>query len=102
MMYLTVAYTGLRASELASLTIASIDLTSEPATVTVEAAYSKHRKRDELPLHPELTTRLRQWLAGNRSLLDETRDIIRINGFTEEETEAPLWPGQWGNKTRWC
>lgn len=42
--------TGLRASELASLTPESFDL--EVGTVKVAAAYSKHRRDDTLPLAP--------------------------------------------------
>ena len=58
LLYLTAAYTGLRASELASLTPASFDLQSDPPMVVVEAGDSKHRQRDELPLHPELAVTL--------------------------------------------
>ena len=32
--------------------------------MTVEAACSKHRRKDVLPLHPELVGMLRQWLQG--------------------------------------
>ena len=61
----TVSYmTGLRRSEIASLTPDSFDLASEQATVTVEAVSSKHRRRDVLPLHPKLVVMLREWLAG--------------------------------------
>lgn len=76
MLYLTAAFTGLRASELASLQPASFDLNAEPETVTVEAAYSKHRREDILPLHPGLVSRLKGWI--------------------EQRTRGePLWPGQW-------
>jgi integrase len=61
MLYVTAAYTGLRASELASLTVDGFDL--EAKTVSVAAAYSKHRRNDVLPLHPCLAERLRPWLA---------------------------------------
>ncbi len=64
MLYLVAGMTGLRASELASLTPGSFALDSNPPSVIVEAAYSKHRRRDEVPLHPELVTALRPWLAG--------------------------------------
>ena len=33
-------------------------------TVTVEARHSKHRRKDVLPLHPELVAELREWFAG--------------------------------------
>jgi len=59
-LYLTAAYTGLRASELASLTVASFNL--EDQSVSVQACYSKHRRNDTLPLHPSLVARLRSWL----------------------------------------
>ncbi len=76
MLYSTAAFTGLRASELASLTRDSFDLDNEPATVTVQAAYSKHRREDVLPLHPSLVTALRPWL-------------------TAKPKGKPVWPGDW-------
>ena len=44
--------------------------------MAVAAAYSKHRRRDEVPLHPDLIAELRPWLAV-------------------KPLEEPLWPGQW-------
>lgn len=64
MLYLTAAYTGLRASELASLTPEAFALAADPPTVTVAAACSKRRREDLVPLHPELATLLRPYLAG--------------------------------------
>ena len=40
--------TGLRRNEIRSLAWASFDLDSDEATVTVEAGYSKRRRRDVL------------------------------------------------------
>ncbi len=76
MLYTVAGYTGLRASELASLTPASFALDAAPPVVTVAAAYSKHRREDKVPLHPELVAQLRGWLSG----------------FART---APLWPGNW-------
>jgi site-specific recombinase XerD len=60
----TLAYfTGLRKQELASLTANSFRLDQTPPTVTVAAACSKHRRKDVLPLHPELVSQLRAWLG---------------------------------------
>ena len=70
------AYTGLRASELASLKPESFDLESDLPTVTVHAAYSKHRRTDVLPLHPSLVQLLRQWLSC-------------------KPPDYPVWPGNW-------
>ena len=60
-LYMLAAYTGLRVSELASLTVDAFNL--EAKTVSVAAAYSKHRRNDTLPLHASLVARLRPWLA---------------------------------------
>jgi integrase len=76
MLYLTAVYTGLRASELASLKPGSFDLEGTTATATVEAAYSKHRRQDVVPLHAELVRRLRPWLA-------------------EIPPGRRVWPGKW-------
>ena len=62
--YLMSYMTGLRKKELASLTPRSFDLKAKPPTVTVEAACSKHRRKDVLPLHPELVAMLGTWLKG--------------------------------------
>lgn len=78
MLYATAAYTGLRASELASLIPASFNLKSKPNTVTVQAAYSKHRREDVLPVHPSLAEMLRPWLAA-------------------KPANKPVWPGSWAS-----
>ena len=76
MLYAVAVYTGLRASELASLTPQSFDLDADPSTVTVLAAYSKHRREDVLPLHPSLVALLRPWLIS-------------------KPAGQPVWPGNW-------
>jgi len=53
--------TGLRRGEIASLKRQSFDLDAAHPTVTLEAAYSKHRRKDVLPLHPDLVLQLRVW-----------------------------------------
>jgi integrase len=62
--YLLSYLTGLRRNELASLTPRSFDLTAKTPTLTVEAKSSKHRRKDVLPLHPELAAWLPKWLRG--------------------------------------
>ena len=62
--YLLSYLTGLRRQELASLTPRSFSLGTNPATLTVEAAFSKHRRLDVLPLHPDLVAMLPAWLHG--------------------------------------
>jgi integrase len=49
------AWTGLRANEIRSLSVTDFDLKDlDAATVTVEAANAKNRRRDTLPLRKEL------------------------------------------------
>lgn len=53
---------ALRRNALASLTRRSFALDVPQPTFTVDASSSKHRKKDVMPLHPELTRLLRDWL----------------------------------------
>ena len=56
--------TGLRRSEMASLTARSFELDAEQPIVRVKAAFSKHRRTDVLPLHADLVLMIREWLRG--------------------------------------
>jgi integrase len=56
--------TGLRKGELASLTVANLDLDSEPAFVTLNAADEKNREGNSLPLRSDLAAELRAWLTN--------------------------------------
>lgn len=75
-LYRTAAGTGLRVSELASLTAGAFDLDASPPVVHLEAAYSKNRKQVEQPLPDHLADTLRPFLAG-------------------KPADALLWPGKW-------
>ncbi|MEE8170594.1 MAG: tyrosine-type recombinase/integrase [Phycisphaerae bacterium] len=67
MLYRVAVETGLRASELRSLTVGSFALDTEPPTVAVRAAYSKHRRDDVLPLRVVLAAALRMHFAERRN-----------------------------------
>ncbi len=75
MLYAVALGTGLRASELASLSPKSFNLDADPPTVRIEAAQEKARRGDTIPLSPDLVSILRPWLASVRTPL--------------------LWPGKW-------
>ncbi len=102
LLYLLAANTGLRAGELASLTVGSFDLTAKVPNVTIEAAYSKHRRRDVLPLRGDIVDMLRPVLSR---LHDENRHILRLassgtrrgdeRGSEATQAGAHLWPGTW-------
>jgi integrase len=62
-LYRLAAETGLRASELASLTPRAFKLDATPAFVEVAAAYTKNGETANQPLRPELAALLRPWLA---------------------------------------
>ena len=78
-LYTLAANTGLRAGELASLTPGSFNLTAFPATVTVEAAYSKRRRKDVQPLRPDVADMMRDHLKGCPK-------------------GKPVWPGTWHSR----
>ncbi len=62
-LYRLAVETGLRAGEIRSLTPRSFDLNFQLATVTVLAAYSKHRRDDTLPLRPSTAAMLREFFS---------------------------------------
>ncbi|NUQ53071.1 MAG: hypothetical protein HUU19_10295, partial [Phycisphaerales bacterium] len=63
-LYLLAASTGFRFGEIQSLTTRSFDLDADPPTVTVEASYSKRRRRDVQPLRPDIAEALRATLEA--------------------------------------
>jgi len=68
MLYRLAVETGLRWSELRSLTRQSFDLEGNPPTVTVKAAYSKHRRDDKLPLRETTALLLSDYLVDKLPL----------------------------------
>lgn len=92
-LYLVASSTGLRASELASLTKKSFDLKSSTPTVTVEACYSKHRREDILPINPGLASQLSSWIDEKYEEQFKKHSGTRsINSF---DHSVRLWPGRW-------
>ena len=63
LIYELAATTGLRVSELASLTVGSFSLGESPS-VEIQAAYSKNRRQDRLPLRADMVGLLREFLAA--------------------------------------
>ena len=58
--YLLSFFTGLRRQEIGSLTPRSFRLDDAQPTLVVEAACSKHRRKDTLPMHRELVGMVRE------------------------------------------
>ena len=86
MIYTLAAYTGLRASEIASLTTASFDFASKPATVTVAAGYTKNNEPANQPLREDLAVRLSGYL--------ESITPATLSFNQEPDT---VWPGSWSD-----
>ncbi len=93
LLYLFAAETGLRASEMRSLTRSSFDFDAEPPTATVKAAYSKHRRKDIQPLRPELAEMLRAHLADRlprAPAFNMPRDNERVPMLRADEEAAGI------------
>ena len=78
LLYNVALNTGLRASELASLTPGTFDLDGEPPTVCCLGAYTRNGEQATLPLRPDLTAALRKWMDGRLA-------------------DGRLWPGRWAS-----
>jgi len=70
-LYKLAANTGFRANELASLTWQSFNLCGPALSVTVLAAYSKHRREDLLPLRGDICFELASWKSEQEPKEDE-------------------------------
>ncbi len=60
--YIIAASTGYRRGEISSLTLSSFEFDAKPPHVTVEASYSKRRKKDVQVLSAEVVEKIREWL----------------------------------------
>lgn len=83
-LYRTAAYTGFRASELASLTPDSFAWAGgRVVSVTVQAADAKGKRTETVPVPGHLADVLAPWLAGRPA-------------------GEPVWPGDWAaNRGQW-
>jgi integrase/recombinase XerD len=66
-LYLVACWTGLRKSELGSLTADSfVDLAGDSPTVHVAAAFTKNKEAAAVPLHPAVASIVVEWLKRRR------------------------------------
>jgi integrase len=75
-LYTFAARSGLRAHELVTLTPKGFTEEADGLYVTVQAAYSKHRETDVLPVHPDLTEAIKDYIE-------------------DKPADEPIWPGAW-------
>ena len=77
-LYIIGAYTGFRKGELNSVTPLSFDFKTDPPTLTVEAGYSKRRRRDAIPLRSDFANRIMGWLAS-KGPLDPEKALFSVS-----------------------
>jgi integrase len=104
MLYVLSAWTGYRKKELGSLTPRSLQLDADPPTITVNAAYSKRRRQDVQVLHPEVATRLREWINIKRTPAPD--DLLfpvsgKVPGGTERKTAKMMRVDLEAARTKW-
>jgi integrase len=68
LVYATLIYTGLRKKELASISIGQVFIDAEIPHILLAAKDEKARRGAALPLHPELTEHLKQWLKRKENV----------------------------------
>ncbi|MCL2117889.1 MAG: site-specific integrase [Planctomycetaceae bacterium] len=83
MLYILAAWTGFRRGELGSLTLRSFNLKRNNPTVSVEAAYSKHRRDDIQVLHSDIVERFLKWLEI-RKPENESEILFPISNKTSD------------------
>src|SRR5215472_6994861 len=71
LIYKTLVLTGLRKNELASLTVAQLNLDETVPYLSLDAADEKNREGNDLPLRDDLAADLREWLADKLHYLQE-------------------------------
>ena len=89
LIYKTLALTGLRKSELASLTVGQLHLDGERAFAELNAGDAKNRTEATIPLRRDLADELRAWLAEKAQR--EQADVLAFDtgaGLSIQRTSA--------------
>ncbi len=71
LIYKTLILTGLRKSELASITVAQVEIDGPSPCLKLSAADAKNRQNSQIPLRADMVNEVRGWLAER---LDAARD----------------------------
>ena len=75
LIYNVLVLTGLRMGELASLTVAQVDLDADVPYIVLDAADEKNRQGSELPMRDDLAQDIRAWLGDK---LKAMQDAARL------------------------
>ena len=87
LIYKTLALTGLRKGELASITVGQCVLDADPAYLVLEAADEKNREGSTIPLRADLADDLRQWLADKATAV---QDAAREAPTVRFDSKTPI------------
>ena len=77
-LYIVACYTGYRRNEIGSVSRRSFNFETSPATLTVEASYSKRKRRDVIPLRQDFAQLIQDWLK-NQDVCDD-EPLFRVTG----------------------
>jgi len=89
LIYKTLALTGLRRGELASVKIGQLDLGEEAARVRIHAADEKAGRGAEIPLRPDLARELREWREQKRLCFQNTVGFVNDSWATTPLFNVP-------------
>jgi integrase len=76
LIYKTLALTGLRKGELASITVGQCVLDSNPPYLILNAADEKNREGSTIPLRADLAADLREWLSDKATAAQQARRCV--------------------------
>jgi len=90
LIYKLAVTTGLRKSELASLTVGQLDLDGDFPHVRLNAADEKNREGNSIPLRRDVTDELREWVSSLRAGFGNVLAFRRDTFATALPTSTPL------------
>ncbi len=78
-LYIVACYTGFRRNEIGAVMRRSFDFKSDPPTLTVRAAYTKHRRDDVLPLRGDFAAMIHEWIEKKPDVTGD-EPLLQIRG----------------------
>jgi integrase len=92
LLYKTLVLTGLRKSELASITVAQLQLDGPYPHIELQASADKSREGAQLPLRRDLASDLDSWLASKHEGFTGVATVARdCHHFKNSPVETPLF-----------
>jgi integrase len=102
LLYRTMAFTGLRRNEIATLTVKDLCLDQDMPYVSLRTRNTKNAQADQIPLKADLAETLRQWIANKlpnakaffvpqsmSATFDKDLEFARITKTVDDEVACP-------------